>query len=155
MHIAIGSDHCGFEMKIALLPFFKTIGCDVVDYGCYSGETVDFPDISSEICDAVRSGKSERGILFCGTGVGAAIASNKINGIRAAVCHDIHSAHQSVEHDNVNVMCIGAQIIGPWLAEDLIKSFVNAIFSPEEHLLRRVEKLEQLELRSSREFNAD
>jgi ribose 5-phosphate isomerase B len=93
----------------------------------------------------VRDGSAVRGILVCGTGVGAAIAANKINGIRAAVCHDVHSAHQSVEHDDVNVMCIGAQIVGPWLARDLVASYLGAEFDRNEDFVRRVEKLTELE----------
>ncbi|WP_078555257.1 RpiB/LacA/LacB family sugar-phosphate isomerase [Bacillus alkalicellulosilyticus] len=152
MRIAIGSDHCGYEMKKVLLPLLKTLGCEYVDYGCHSTESVDFPDIARTVCDVVRSGEFDRGIMVCGTGVGAAIAANKIPGIRASVCHDIHSAHQCVEHDDVNVMCIGAQIIGPWLAEDLIRSFVEAKFSTEEHFRRRVKKLHELEKQSAQEI---
>jgi ribose 5-phosphate isomerase B len=152
MHIAIGSDHCGYEMKKALLPVLEKMGCVITNYGCHSTEPVDFPDIARQVCDAVRSGQQERGIMVCGTGVGAAIAANKIPGIRAAVCHDIHSAHQCVEHDDVNVMCIGAQIVGLWLAEDLVRSFIQATFSTEEHFRRRVGKLRQLELEAAREL---
>lgn len=126
MKIALGSDHCGYEMKVALKPLLEKLGCFVTDFGCDSTEPVDFPDIARSVCDAVRSGQTDRGLMVCGTGVGAAIAANKIPGIRAAVCHDIHSAHQCVEHDDVNVMCIGAQIIGPWLAEDLVRTFIEA-----------------------------
>jgi ribose 5-phosphate isomerase B len=152
MKIAIGSDHCGYEMKILLIPVLEELGCECVDYGCHSTEPVDFPDIARMVCDAVRSGEQERGIMVCGTGVGAAIAANKIPGIRASVCHDIHSAHQCVEHDDVNVMCIGAQIIGPWLAKDLIRAFITAEFSTEEHFRRRVSKLRELEIRSASEL---
>jgi len=152
MKIALGNDHCGYEMKVALKPFFDSLGMEIVDYGCHSTEPVDFPDISRKVCDAVRNGEDTRGIMICGTGVGAAIAANKMTGIRASVCHDIHSAHQCVEHDNVNVMCIGAQIIGPWVAEDLIKAFLSAEFSTEEHFRRRVEKLRNLEIESAREL---
>ncbi|TJY42472.1 RpiB/LacA/LacB family sugar-phosphate isomerase [Cohnella pontilimi] len=152
MKIALGSDHCGYEMKTALLPVFRKLGCQFTDFGCVSTEPVDFPDIARKVCDAVRNGEYERGIMICGTGVGAAMAANKIPGIRASVCHDVHSAHQSVEHDNANVMCIGAQIIGSWLAEDLIRTFLTAKFSTEEHFQRRVRKLHELELESAREL---
>jgi len=152
MKIALGSDHCGFEMKKTLLPFLQTLKCEIVDYGCDSTEPVDFPDISQKVCDAVRNGHSKRGILICGTGVGAAIAANKIPGIRAAVCHDFHSAHQAVEHDDVNIMCLGAQIVGPWLAEDLIRAFLNANFKTEDHFVRRVKKLQQLEIAAAKEY---
>lgn len=139
-------------MKMALKPVLEKLGCECTDFGCHSSNPVDFPDIARQVCDAVRHGDEERGIMICGTGVGAAIAANKIPGIRASVCHDIHSAHQCVEHDDVNVMCIGAQIIGPWVAEDLIRSFVEAKFSTEEHYQRRVNKLRLLELEAAREL---
>lgn len=155
MRIALGSDHCGYEMKVALLPVLHKLGSEIADFGCGSTETVDFPDIARNVCDAVRSGRFARGIMVCGTGVGAAIAANKIPGIRAAVCHDVHSAHQCVEHDDVNVMCIGAQIIGPWLAEDLIKAFLQAEFSTEEQFRRRVAKLRRLELSAAEELQPD
>jgi ribose 5-phosphate isomerase B len=152
MKIVIGSDHCGYEMKGLLLPILEKLGYDCQDYGCHSVEPVDFPDIARIVCDSVRSGEYDRGIMVCGTGIGAAIAANKIPGIRAAVCHDIHSAHQSVEHDNVNIMCIGAQIVGLWLAEDLVRSFLEARFRTEEHFRRRVEKLRIMELDAAQEL---
>ncbi len=152
MKVALGSDHCGFEMKVQLIPLLEKIGCEITDFGCESIEPVDFPDVAQKVCDAVRHGVYDRGIMICGTGVGAAIAANKIPGIRASVCHDIHSAHQCVEHDDVNIMCIGAQIIGPWLAMDLIQSFIKAKFSTEEHFQRRVQKLHELELKGAREL---
>jgi ribose 5-phosphate isomerase B len=152
MKIALGNDHCGYEMKETLKPLFETLGCEITDFGCHSTDPVDFPDIARQVCDAVRNGEHERGVMICGTGVGAAIAANKIPSIRASVCHDIHSAHQCVEHDDVNVMCIGAQIIGPWVAEDLIRAFVEARFSTEEHFHRRVNKLRSLELDMAKEL---
>jgi ribose 5-phosphate isomerase B len=152
MKIALGNDHCGYAMKAYTKQALEALGCEIVDFGCHSTEPVDFPDISRAVCDAVRSGAAERGVMVCGTGVGAAIAANKIPGIRASVCHDIHSAHQCVEHDDVNVMCIGAQIIGPWLAADLLKSFITARFSTEEPFRRRVQKLHDLELQAAREL---
>ncbi|TVY11121.1 ribose 5-phosphate isomerase B [Paenibacillus cremeus] len=152
MKIALGNDHCGFAMKAHVMDKLKSLGCEVVDYGCHSTEPVDFPDISRTVCDAVRSGQAERGVLVCGTGVGAAIAANKIPGIRAAVCHDVHSAHQCVEHDDVNVMCMGAQIIGPWLAGDLLEVFITARFSTEKPFRRRVQKLHEMELQAAREL---
>ena len=119
-------------MKGRVLEVVTSLGHQVVDHGSYHAAPVDFPDIARRVCDAVRSGAAQRGIMVCGTGVGAAIAANKIRGVRAAVCHDVHSAHQSVEHDDVNVMCLGAQIVGPWLAEDLVKSYLAAEFSTNE-----------------------
>ncbi len=145
MKIVIGSDHAGFHLKTELVGFLKDAGHEVEDIGSFTDESVDFPDIARDLCAVVTSGRSERGLLVCGTGVGASIAANKIRGVRAAVCHDVHSAHQSVEHDDVNVMCIGAQIVGPWLARDLIGAFIAAEFHPTEEFSRRVEKLRLLE----------
>jgi len=145
MKIAIGSDHAGFPLKGDVIAYLREAGHEVEDIGSFTPDPVDFPDIASLLCAKVRGGAAERGILVCGTGVGAAIAANKINGIRAAVCHDVHSAHQSVEHDDVNVMCIGAQIVGPWLARDLVASYLGAEFDRNEDFVRRVEKLAALE----------
>jgi ribose 5-phosphate isomerase B len=145
MIIALGCDHAGFAMKQIVINHLESMGCRVIDHGCHSPDPVDFPDIARLVCDSVRKGEADRGLMVCGTGVGASIAANKIPGIRAAVCHDVHSAHQSVEHDDVNVMCIGAQIVGPWLARDLITAYLNARFSTEEHFRRRVAKLADLE----------
>ncbi|MEZ2132362.1 MULTISPECIES: ribose 5-phosphate isomerase B [unclassified Sinorhizobium] len=145
MNIVIGSDHAGFPLKANVVAFLEEGGHKIEDIGSFTPDPVDFPDIARLLCDKVRSGAAERGILVCGTGVGAAIAANKINGIRAAVCHDVHSAHQSVEHDDVNVMCIGAQIVGPWLARDLVAAYLGAEFDRNEDFVRRVEKLAALE----------
>lgn len=145
MRIVIGSDHAGYHLKQDVAPYLKQLGHEVVDIGSFDPDPVDFPDIAKAVCDKVRSGEATRGLLVCGTGVGAVIAANKIKGIRAAVCHDVHSAHQSVEHDDVNVMCIGAQIVGPWLARDLVQSFLSAEFVRDEDFVRRVEKLARLE----------
>lgn len=152
MKIALGNDHCGYSMKAEVRRVLEVLGCTIIDHGCHSEQPVDFPDIARLVCDTVRSGEAERGIMVCGTGVGAAIAANKIPGIRASVCHDIHTAHQCVEHDDVNIMCIGAQIIGPWLAKDLIPAFINAEFSVEVHFRNRVRKLHDLELAAAREL---
>src|SRR5690606_31279550 len=112
----------------------------------YDEQPVDFPDIARALTGQLTSGSADRGIMVCGTGVGACIAANKVKGIRAAVCHDIHSAHQCVEHDDVNVMCIGAQIVGPWLALDLVGAYLEAEFSTDEDCRRRVEKLHAMDL---------
>lgn len=145
MNIVIGSDHAGFPLKADVIEVLKELGHEVEDIGSFTPDPVDFPDIAGLLCQKVRAGAAERGILVCGTGVGAAIAANKINGIRAAVCHDVHSAHQSVEHDDVNVMCIGAKIVGPWLARDLVVAYLDAEFDRNEDFVRRVEKLSALE----------
>ena len=152
MKIALGNDHAGYPMKKEVIEVLKSLGVEVIDFGSYGPEKVDFPDIARKVCDAVRQGKADRGIMVCGTGVGASIAANKIPGIRASICHDIHSAHQCVEHDDVNVMCIGAQIVGAWLVRDLIPAFIKARFSTDEDRRRRVRKLHELELEAAREL---
>jgi ribose 5-phosphate isomerase B len=152
MILAVGCDHAGFPMKAPLLQYLRDAGHVVTDCGSYDPDPADFPDIARLVCAAVRTGAAERGLMICGTGVGAAIAANKIAGIRAAVCHDVHSAHQSVEHDDVNVMCVGAKIIGQWLALDLVSAFLAARFDADEDVRRRVQKLSDLELASAAEL---
>ncbi|ROC60466.1 ribose 5-phosphate isomerase B [Klebsiella quasipneumoniae] len=148
MQIVIGSDHAGYHLKQELAQWLRQSGYCVDDVGSHSPDPVDFPDIAFVVCSKIRENIGFRGLLVCGTGVGAVIASNKVNGIRAAVCHDVHSAHQAVEHDDVNVMCLGAQIVGPWLARDLIEAFLKAEFVRDDDFIRRVEKLSQLEQRN-------
>jgi ribose 5-phosphate isomerase B len=145
MTIAIGGDHAGFSLKGPLVEFLKQQNYEVEDCGCYDPSPVDFPDIAREVCSRVLKGQAQRGILVCGTGVGACIAANKIPGIRASVCHDIHSAHQCVEHDDVNVACVGAWIVGSSVAQECLNSFLNAKFSTSEEFRRRVEKLADME----------
>ncbi len=145
MRIVIGSDHAGYMLKSTIVDFVKSLGHEVEDVGSHDPNPVDFPDIAQALTDRIRAGKAERGLMVCGTGVGASIAANKVKGIRAAVCHDVHSAHQSVEHDDVNVMCIGAQIVGPWLAKDLVASYLAAEFSTDEDFRRRVAKLADMD----------
>ena len=145
MQLAVGGDHAGFALKGPLIDFLRAAGHTVHDFGSHTPEPVDFPDIAQAVCTAVRQGTAERGIMVCGTGVGACIAANKIPGIRAAVCHDTYSAHQCVEHDDVNVLCVGAQIVGLNLVEDILSVFLSATFSTEEHFRRRVAKLADLE----------
>src|SRR5690606_33032669 len=108
MRIVIGSDHAGWPLKQSVVDHIRSLGHEVHDVGSYDDAPVDFPDIAKALTDRILSGEADRGIMVCGTGVGASIAANKVRGVRAAVCHDVHSAHQSVEHDDVNVMCIGA-----------------------------------------------
>ena len=145
MKLVIGSDHAGWALKGGVVAHIKSLGHEVIDVGSYDANPVDFPDIAKALTAKVLSGECERGIMVCGTGVGASIAANKVRGIRAAVCHDIHSAHQSVEHDDVNVMCMGAQIVGPWLANDLVASFLAAKFEDNEDVRRRVAKLHEMD----------
>ncbi|CAH0342374.1 ribose 5-phosphate isomerase B [Rhizobium sp. CECT 9324] len=145
MRIVIGSDHAGFPLKSTIVDHIKSLGHDVVDVGSYNPDPVDFPDVAKNVTASIIAGTAERGLLVCGTGVGASIAANKVKGIRAAVCHDVHSAHQSVEHDDVNVMCIGAQIVGAWLATDLVDAYLKAEFSSDEDFRRRVRKLAEMD----------
>ena len=145
MKIVVGSDHAGFALKGELLSFLGSLGHEIEDVGSYDPNPVDFPDIARKVAAAITSGKAERGLMVCGTGVGASIGANKMKGIRAAVCHDVHSAHQCVEHDDVNVMCIGAQIVGLWLAKDLVAAYLGATFSTAEEFRRRVAKLAEMD----------
>ena len=145
MKIVIGSDHAGWALKGGVVAHVKSLGHEVIDVGSHDANPVDFPDIAKALTAKLLSGECERGIMVCGTGVGASIAANKVRGIRAAVCHDVHSAHQCVEHDDVNVMCIGAQIVGPWLANDLVASFLAAKFEDNEDVRRRVAKLHEMD----------
>ena len=140
-------------MKAEVLSFLRGLGHEVEDVGSYDPEPVDFPDIARKVAAAITAGRAERGLMICGTGVGAAIGTGvdlvgeePVKGIRAVVCHDDHSAHQSVEHDDVNVMCMGAQIVGPWLAKDLIAAYLAAEFSTDEDFRRRVAKLADMDM---------
>ena len=145
LFLAVGGDHAGFPLKGPLIEFLRSQGHVVEDCGSYDPAPVDFPDITKAVCDRVRDGRAVRAILVCGTGVGACIAANKVPGIRASVCHDIYSAHQCVEHDDVNVVCIGAQVIGAKVAEDCLRAFLSAEFSTEEQFRNRVAKIAGLE----------
>ena len=146
MKLVIGSDHAGYPLKPSIIEALIALGHTVVDHGCHDTTPVDFPDIAKMVCRDILSGEAERGIMVCGTGVGAAIACNKIPGIRASVCHDIYTAHQCVEHDNVNVACIGAQIVGLKIAVEVLERFVGAEFSTSEEFRRRVAKLDEMEV---------
>lgn len=145
MRLVIGGDHAGFSLKGPLAEHLRSQGHEVRDVGADSAEVVDFPDVAQRLGAILRQGEAERGIMVCGTGVGACIAVNKIVGLRAALCHDLYSAHQCVEHDDVNVLCLGAQIVGPLLAMELTDTFLAARFSTEEHFRRRVRKLAEMD----------
>ena len=151
MRIIIGADHAGFPLKGPVVEMLRSWGHEVEDVGTHTGEPIDFPDVARSVCDPVRTGKADRGIMVCGTGIGACMAANKLPGIRAALCHDVYSAHQCVEHDDANILCLGAQIVGDQLAFDLLKAYLNARFSDEEHFARRVEKLAQMEKDAAQE----
>lgn len=147
MKIAIASDHAGFELKKYLVPFVAQLGHEVTDLGAVDTTPSDYPDFAEAVGKTIQSGTSERGILVCGSGVGASVAANKLKGVRAGLCHDSYSARQGVEHDDVNVLVLGSRIIGPALAEDLVKNFLSAKFSGEERHVRRLQKVIKLEKR--------
>jgi len=154
MKLAIGGDHAGFPMKGPVVEYLRSQGHEVVDHGTHSEDPVDFPDIAQRVTSAILSGEAERGVLVCGTGVGASIAGNKVPGIRAMLAHDTHCAHQGVEHDDVNLLCVGAWIIGVELAKEVLDAFVNAEFSTDPDFRRRVEKLSEMELKYAHELTA-
>lgn len=145
MKIAVAADHAGFELKNYLRDFIQELGHTVTDLGAHNEEPSDYPDFAEAIGKAVQSAAIDRGVLICGSGVGASIAANKLHGIRAAICHDTYSAHQGVEHDNMNVLVLGSRVIGRALAEDLVKAFLNANFTNEARHVRRLEKVNRLE----------
>src|SRR5690348_11442721 len=151
MRITIGSDHAGFELKKVLIGSLEAQGHQVRDVGTNSEAPVDYPDYAEAVALSVLHGDSERGILICGSGVGASVAANKIPGVRAGLAHDCYSAHQGVEHDDVNVLVLGSRVIGPELAKDLCITFINARFTNEERHRRRLEKIHSIEQRYSAE----
>src|SRR3984893_12321299 len=145
MRIVLGSDHAGFQMKQNLLSFVRGLGHEVVDVGTTNTTPVAYPDFAEAVDMAVRDGRAERGVLICGSGVGASVAANKMYGIRAGLCHDSYSAHQGVEHDDMNVLVLGSRIIGPELAHDLVRAFASAKFTHEERHVRRLNKIKAIE----------
>jgi ribose 5-phosphate isomerase B len=145
MHISIGADHGGFQLKAVLADYVTQLGHTVQDVGTFGPEAVDYPDYAEGVARSIRDGKTVRGILICGSGVGACIAANKFPGIRAAVCHDTFSARQGVEDDDMNVLCLGARIVGPGLAKELARTFLAAQFSGAERHVRRLGKVNAIE----------
>ena len=146
MKIAIGADHAGFPLKEEVRRFVESLGHEVIDLGAYNAEPSDYPDFAEAVGRAMIAGRAERGILICGSGVGVNVAANKMPGIRACMCHDTYSAHQGVEHDDMNVLVMGARIIGPALAFDLVTSYLNAKFQQkEERFIRRLNKVKAIE----------
>lgn len=149
MKIAVACDHGGFPLKGMVIEAARQAGHDVLDLGTYSIESVDYPDYAEKLGQAIQSGEAQRGILLCGSGIGACIAANKMKGIYAGVCHDTYSAHQGVEHDDMNVLCLGARIIGPELAREIVLAFLSARFlghdPGQERHARRVQKVRKLE----------
>jgi RpiB/LacA/LacB family sugar-phosphate isomerase len=150
MRIAIGADHAGFEMKRELAAYLAGCGHQVTDVGTDSPDPIDYPDIAEAVAACVGDGRAGRGIVVCGSGAGAAIAACKCPGIRAAVCHDAYSARQAVEHDDLNVLCLGSRVIGPSLARTLVDAFLSASFSGDERHVRRVAKIAAIEARYAR-----
>ncbi len=149
MRVAVAFDHRGVKLRERILETVQGAGHDVVDLGTDAPEPkIDYPDKAREIGDAVRSGDAERGVLVCGSGVGASVAASKIPGIRAAICHDVYSAHQGVEHDDMNVLCLGSEVVGAELAADLVRTFLRAVFDGGERYVRRLEKINEMEKRN-------
>ena len=147
MKVVVGSDHAGFELKQEMASVLRGLGHEVLDVGTDSTAPVDYPDFAEKVALAVRDGRAQRGVLICGSGVGASVAANKVTGIRAAICHDTYSAHQGVEHDDMNVLVLGGRIIGPALAQELVRAYMGARFTNEERHVRRLAKVKALETR--------
>jgi ribose 5-phosphate isomerase B len=145
MKVAVACDHGGFPLKDTVIEAVRASGWEVLDLGTDSLSSVDYPYLAEKLGRAIQAGQVERGILLCGSGIGACIAANKLRGVYASVCHDTYSAHQGVEHDDMNVLCLGARIIGPELAKEIIQAFLQARFTREERHLRRVNKVRKLE----------
>ncbi len=145
MNIAVAVDHAGFPLKARVIDVVRAHGHVAIDLGTNSTEPVDYPDVAKTLGEAIQRGQAERGILICGSGVGAAIAACKLKGIRAAVCHDTYSAHQGVEHDDMNVLTLGGRIVGPELAAELVAAYLAARFTHEERHVRRVGKIAAME----------
>jgi RpiB/LacA/LacB family sugar-phosphate isomerase len=145
MRVAIACDHGGFLLKEPVLSAAKDAGWETIDLGTFSSEPVDYPDFAKKTGEAIQTGQAERGIIICGSGIGACIAANKMKGIYASICHDSYSAHQGVEHDQMNILCLGARIIGVEPAKEIVKSFLNAKPFQDERFIRRFEKVKEIE----------
>ena len=149
MKVAVGFDHAGFLLRECVLETAREAGADVLDLGTYTSAPVDFPDYAEKVGRALQDGRAERGILVCGSGVGACIAANKMKGVYASICHDTYSAAQGVMHDDMNLLCLGGRVVGPELAASLVKAFLNATYMGDaaggERLARRVGKIRKLE----------
>ena len=146
MRVAVAFDHRGVKLRETVVAVVEAAGHDVVDLGVDTDAVrVDYPDLARAVGEAIRGGRAERGVFVCGSGVGASVAACKLRGIRSAVCHDTYSAHQGVEHDDMNVLCLGSGIVGPSLATELVQAFLGATFAAEGRYLSRLEKVEELE----------
>jgi len=147
MRVVLGSDHAGYELKEDLKGVLGGLGHEILDVGTNSTDPADYPDYAEALAAELKEGRADRGVLICGSGVGASVAANKIPGIRAGLCHDTYSAHQSVEHDNVNVLVMGARIIGSELAREILRAFLAARYTAEERHRRRLDKVLEIERR--------
>ena len=145
MKIVIGGDHAGFELKQLLGEELKRAGHEIVDVGAFDATPSDYPDFAQALGEVMQRGEAERGILICGSGVGACVAANKMHGIRAALISETYSAHQGVQHDDLNVLCMGARVTGPALASEIVQAFVGAEFQHEERFVRRLNKVLEIE----------
>ena len=147
MRVAVASDHAGYQLSQDIVPNIARLGHDVIDLGSHSTVPVDYPDYAEAVAKAILEGQADRGILVCGSGVGASVAANKLPGIRAAICHDTYSAHQGVEHDDMNVLVLGARVVGVELAREIVQAFLMAAFSGEDRHRRRLHKVLAIEAR--------
>jgi RpiB/LacA/LacB family sugar-phosphate isomerase len=145
MKVVIGSDHAGFRLKNAMGDLIRLLSHSVLDVGAFNENPSDYPDFAEAVGRAVLDGRAERGVLICGSGIGASVAANKLIGIRAGICHDTYSGHQGVEHDNMNVLVMGSRVVGEKLAEDVVRAFLAAKFTNEERHVRRLAKVDTLE----------
>ena len=150
MKVAVACDHGGFPLKAKVIEFIRQAGHEVLDLGTHSASPVDYPDYAQAVGEAIQQGKADRVVLLCGSGVGACVAANKMRGVRAGMCHDTYSARQGVEHDDMNVLTLGARIIGPALIPELVDAFLKAEFTREERYVRRLKKVKKLEGSSHR-----
>jgi ribose 5-phosphate isomerase B len=151
MKIIIASDHAGFSYKTILVNELREKGYEIIDLGTYNEDPTDYPDHATDVANALFKKEGEKAIIICGSGVGVCVAANKFRNIRAGVCHDTYSAHQCVEHDNVNVLCLGQRVIGIELAREIVYAFINARFNSTPRYLRRLEKIAAIENKNSRE----
>ena len=146
MKVAVGADHAGFDLKTQIVPWLESSGHEVVDVGAHILDSADdYPDFAAAVARSVNDGLAERGVMVCGSGVGASIATNKVGGIRACLCHDTYTARQGVEHNDMNVICLGGRIIGIETAKEVIAAFLGASFTPEARFQRRIDKVGEIE----------
>ena len=146
MKLAIGADHAGFDLKAQVVPWLESSGHQVVDLGAHNLDPADdFPDFAAAVARSVTGGEVERGLMICGSGVGASIATNKVSGVRACLCHDTYTARQGVEHNDMNVLCLGGRVIGIETAKEVIAAFIGAEFMPEDRFQRRIDKVNKIE----------